>query len=182
MSIPRAVFENALPALVERRQIPLMTEITAEIQQIITQMILIMNLRSSEPITILIDCNGGYTIPGLHTTDAINMSKAPVHGLVVGACASMAFWILQNCDRRLSWPNGRMMWHGAGTRIRIDQPNLQETLQEMQLESEQKITYIAKRTGVPIAQWREWSSQEKNFTAAEALEKGLIDEIIYPPD
>ena len=48
-----------------------------------------------------------------------------------------------------------------------------------QLHDEQ-IEVFSKRSGQSSKKWREWSKKEKRFTAKEALDLGMIDEIISP--
>lgn len=67
--------------------------------------------RAEEPITILINCEGGDVQHGLAVYDRIEAMKCHVRGEVWGSCYSMAAWVLQACDARFMSRHSSMMIH-----------------------------------------------------------------------
>jgi ATP-dependent Clp protease protease subunit len=181
MGLPKAMLEVLTPQFFQQRKVLLMDEVDGENQSRVTQTILALNLAGTEPITLIIDSTGGHVTAGRWIADAIRCSEAPVHGLVVGISYSMAFWILQNCHRRISYPHGRLMFHGYGAEgYRCDQPDFEEAVHNCAMWHAEDLAVIAQRTGQSLEQWQKWSIGERKFLAPEALSLGLIDEIVQP--
>lgn len=179
MSLPKSVLDSLIPQFLLQRKIPLLTKVDGESQETITQSILALNMISEEPITLFIDSDGGNTTSGRYIADAIRCSAAPVNGIVVACAHSMAFWILQNCHRRIAYPHARMMTHGYSTNgARCDQADFQELTQQLITWHAEDLEVIAQRSGQPLEQWRKWSADEHVFLAEEGLRVGILDEII----
>jgi ATP-dependent Clp protease, protease subunit len=141
------------------------------------------NLSEKLPIEIFIDSQGGTTFREGFIVDAISFSVAPVHAVVEGFACSAAFGILQACHVRKAWPNARFMFHAPciGT-TRVDQDNLEDDITRLKKLHEDQIAAFSKRSKKPVEDWRAWAKAERFFYAEEALEVGMIDEIIYPPE
>lgn len=181
MGLSKVLLDELLPQFFLRRQILCMSEINAERQEEITQAILGLNLLSKEPIKLIIDSGGGLLNFGYWIADAVRCSEAPVHGLVVGCAHSVAFWVLQNCHRRVCYPHARLMFHGSDLgKSRCDQPDFQEQVQKNIEAHKDQLAFIARRTHQPLKKWQEWSRNQRYFSAKEALELGIIDEIVKP--
>lgn len=140
-----------------------------------------LNALSYEDITLHIDSFGGGVYSGMHLYDVISSSKACIKGFAVGRAESAAFVALQACQRRIASPNANLMYHApALAGLRLDQPDLQERLEDYGRFHECILASMVKRGRTPLETLREWSRQERELTAREALEAGLIDEIGMP--
>jgi|SRR5579884_900911 len=128
------------------------------------------------------DIWAGYAIQAKITQLRIQGFK--IDGYVLGQAYSAAFDVLQKCDRRYAYPFSSLMQHE-------EQFEGGTSTSEAQLESSfsrknEKIQFelLSKRTTVSS---KYYMSKIKNgncwyLTAEEALQHGLIDEILQIPD
>jgi ATP-dependent protease ClpP protease subunit len=174
-----ALTDPRLLQFIQKRQIPLVgMEINGGAQDLVTSAILYLNTLGVDPIVLLIDSTGGAIAIGNIIVDAIRMSAAPIHGTVVGFAHSTAFWILQNCHRRIGLPASRMMYHGTALNgNRVDEIGF-----IAKAEHQKALEFLAQRTKQPLSVWRKWSRQERIFVGQEAVRFGILDEITIPPN
>lgn len=175
-----ALSQQALQ-FIQKRQIPLLSQVNGESQELVTNSVLYLNTLGVEPITLFIDSLGGLVKFGDIVTDAVRLSAAPIHGIVVGYAHSAAFWILQNCHCRSAYPSASMMFHGQDLNgLRVDQRDFAQQVRLARSAHAQKLEIVAQRTGQPLQKWKQWSRQEKVFYSLEALSLNIIDEIVHP--
>jgi ATP-dependent Clp protease protease subunit len=86
---------DVLEKLQERRTVTLNDNINQEQAANLGHRLLELALESDEEIRLLIDSDGGNVQPALSICDVIASIKAPVIGIVIGRCFSMAVVILQ---------------------------------------------------------------------------------------
>lgn len=136
-----------------------------------------------KPITIIMNNLGGDPVHGMGIYDAIKACKNHVTIKVFGHAMSMGSIILQSADRRVMSPNARMMIHYGNMSVsghakivyssveenkKMDQVMLDIYLEKIR---QKKPTYSAKK----IADLCDFDTY---LGAEEALEMGLIDEIL----
>lgn len=166
-------------ALFADRKIVLIGRIDADAQELISAAIVTLNSTSRDPIKLYIDSNGGELDPELYLADLIRASNAPIHGIVTGVAYSAAFALLQACQVRKGLLHSNFMFHApAGTTMRVDTDDLEDIINNMRLIHEEQIREYSKRSKLSEVEWRKWSKEEKKFRAPEALEHGIIDEIV----
>ena len=136
-----------------------------------------------KPATVAFSSYGGSTFDGLTLYDA--MEAARVVGLDLttvcsGYTASMASILMQAGTTRLATPHAwfhvhepaTSLWHGKTADFR-DETKILEGLWEQSLE------IFAKRSHLTAAQLRRrFERKEEYLTASEALDLGLIDDIM----
>lgn len=184
-----------------RRTIFLNGKITLETMSEAAERMLTLQMRSPDPINLVINSGGGGVYAAMHLCDIMeSIMTAPVHGIALGVCGSAATFVMLHCQKRMSTPHARFMIH-SGTRSEITVPinhttseHLEQLLQEVKAteevmtrvymkrltpkgwengrpsEDEQRayIKELINRGDQPFNQW---------FSAAHAVEIGLIDEI-----
>jgi ATP-dependent Clp endopeptidase proteolytic subunit ClpP len=136
-----------------------------------------------KPITIIMNNPGGDVYHGLAIFDAIKTCKNHVTIIVYGYAMSMGSIILQAADRRVMGSNARVMLHygtdGFSGHVK--------TLEKVAEESKKLSTWDEKlfldkikqkRSDYTIAKVRKLLEHDTFLTAQEALDLGLIDEII----
>ncbi len=154
----------------------------------ISMMLLQLDFDKIEPITLLIDSNGGDVRSSYFLMDVINGLNSPVDGLVIGDACSMAVDILQMCRKRQMLPNARLLCHFTrhGFKLISDTdsygPEDAEALQSRMLENKKKReTMYARRTGQSIEAiqklFRLGEVYNLYLGAEQALKENLIDEI-----
>lgn len=136
-----------------------------------------------KPITIIMNNPGGDWYHGMAIYDAIKTCKNHVSILVYGYAMSMGSLILQASDRRVMSENSKMMIHygynGFDGHARTFQKvaeegkKIDEVMENIYLERIRQ-----KHPDFTLAKLRKMCEHDTFLTAKEALELGLIDEII----
>jgi len=136
-----------------------------------------------KPITIIMNNPGGDVYHGLAIYDAIKACKNHITVKVFGHAMSMGSIILQAADRRIMAPNSKMMIHYGSWGINDHAKNFQNwAVESKKFMSFMEQIYLEKiqekHSGFKLAKIKEMCDFDTVFTAKEALDLGLIDEII----
>ena len=147
---------------------------------IVAQMI---HLESDDPdkdISLYINSPGGNVYAGLAIYDTMQFVKPDIVTMCVGIAMSMGSLLLAGGThgKRFALPNSRMLIHqpsggfeGQATDIEI---HAREALAVRQRVDE----IYAKHTGQPIEQVHDDMERDRFFRSDQAVEYGLIDEIL----
>lgn len=177
--------EIALDLLQKKRTIYLNEDITPRESKEFGMAMMWLNAQSDEEIKLVIDCTGGIVTAGLDMFDMIMFSNAPVAGIVYSRADSMASVILQACDKRYALPHARMLIHYLKTN-EIPLNELDEEPEKALRSAKERQNSIneiyQKATGRSIEEIKSKMKENKSMTAMEALDFGLIDEIITAYD
>jgi ATP-dependent Clp protease protease subunit len=147
---------------------------------IIQAQLLFLDSTEKKDISLYINSPGGSVLCGLGIVDLMNYIKSDVATINIGMCASMGSVILSSGTKgkRSSLIYSKVMTHQVshGTQGVIEDTRIN------QLEAE-KYNYIlfkllAKNCGKTFEEMLESSRRDKWFNSTQALEFGLIDEII----
>jgi ATP-dependent Clp protease protease subunit len=140
----------------------------------------------SKPINLLIRSNGGDVFEAINIVNALRDIRSvldegvPIIASVQGNAMSGASFVLQACDRRYAAANSIIMAHGiTGATFRMDENDARRNLELLEHLRNILVDMYAERSTKPREWWAEAlkSNDEHYFTAAEALEAGLIDEM-----
>ena len=135
-------------------------------------------------ITILVNCYGGNTFSGLAIFDLIKNAKAQVIIINEGIAASMGGVLLQATkkENRKATKNSRVMIHRASGMCGGDAEDMRNYAQMLEDEEAKILQIFIDSTGQPEATVKGWmkTGVDKWFNANQALEAGLIGEIIEP--
>ena len=145
---------------------------------------LILEAKSHNPITIILNSGGGDEYHGMAIYDAIAASPCHVTVKMYGHAMSMGSWIPQAADERIMSKNATMMIHyGSWGGYEMESIHVKSMHQENQrltkaMEDEYLRRIREKNPDFAAAKLRRWLTEEKYLTAAEAVELGLADRII----
>lgn len=136
-----------------------------------------------KPILLVITSSGGAVAGMFALMDTIAhlcASGATIDGMVEGYAMSCAALLLQACSRRYAGPNATVMVHGFSYTRGGDLANHAAFRHWVETGTERTVELLGARTRRDSAYWRELMqrSEPRYFTAREALEIGLIDEIV----
>jgi ATP-dependent Clp protease, protease subunit len=135
---------------------------------------------ATKDIYLYINSPGGSVYAGMAIYDTMNFVKSDVSTICMGMAASMGQFLLSAGakGKRYSLPNGRILMHqplgqmqGTAADIQIHATQILKTKKLMA-----KLT--ADMTGQPIERIEADADRDRWFTAEEALEYGLIDQIV----
>ncbi len=166
--------------LLKDRIIILSGEIDDVRANVIVAELLYLDSLSNDDISIYINSPGGSVTAGMAIYDTMNFIKSDVKTICVGMCASMAALLLSSGtkNKRFCLPNGEVMIHqplggaeGQATEIKIAAEHI--------LKIKEKINVmLANNTGKDIKIVERDTDRDYFLSAKEALEYGLIDEIL----
>lgn len=151
---------------------------------IVAQMLFLESEDPDKEIYFYINSPGGSITDGMAIVDTMNYIKCPVETVCVGLAASMGAVLLTAGEKgkRFAMPNSEIMIHqpligggglqGQATEIKIHADHLVRTREKLN-------KFLSERTGKPLDVIEKDTERDNYMTAEEALEYGLIDEILY---
>lgn len=160
------------------------TEIDSGYLDKLSKALLLLENVSGEPIHIILNCEGGDVTQGLAIYDRIKASPCHVTITVLGECSSMTTVILQAGDRRRIYKNSVMMYHDGTAEYPKGHKNAIKAWQrvnDIQDRECNRILYERMKEADPKLTLKKLESSQTHdvvLTAHEALQKGLVDEII----
>ena len=146
--------------------------------------------RTVDPVTLIIATTGGEANPTMGIVSVIRELQAidiEVTGRVHGYCMSAGAIILQACNRRLMGNQGILMVHGPTTEggggdVKNHEAEMTMSKKMIQFWAEM---YAERNTSKDkhrheVAYWTEvqQESTPRYFTPTEALDAGLIDDVV----
>lgn len=171
--------------LLENRIVFLVGEINyASAARVMMQMLYLENQRRAQEISLYINSPGGVVDDTLAIYDTMRFLSSDVATYCIGRAYSGAALLLTagTKGRRFILPHAKVMIHQpyGGVTGPAEDIKLQA---EQIIKSKALLTeIIAKHTGQTVEQVRKDSERDKYFTAEEAKEYGLVDEILsHPP-
>lgn len=167
--------------LLRERIVFLGQEVTSESANLIVAQMLFLEAEDPEKdIYLYINSPGGSVYAGLGIFDTMNHIRPDVCTICVGLAASMGAFLLSagKKGKRMSLPNARIMIHqplggaqGQATDIEIQ---AKEILHLKDLLNHA----IAEHTGQPLDRIADDTERDFFMSPAEAVEYGLIDQVI----
>src|SRR6202050_926930 len=155
--------------------------VTDDLANLVTAQLLFLESEDPErEINMYINSPGGSVTAGLAIYDTMQFVKPPVSTLCVGQAASMGAVLLAAGakGRRYALPHSRIMIHqlsggfeGQATDIEIQ---AREALRQKEILND----ILARHTGKSIKQIEKDTDRDNFMSAAQAVEYGLIDEVI----
>lgn len=130
-------------------------------------------------IDVRLNSMGGDTSEGFAIYNALREHPASVNIHIDGDAASIASIIAMAGDRRIIASNARVMIHEARTfpMRALDARTLRSTLEQVEAVNQSMVDTYVRHTGQSDEQIREWMAAETWMTAAQAKERGFVDEI-----
>lgn len=134
--------------------------------------------RKNKPIEIRMNNPGGDEYHGIAIFDAIQECKNDVTIKVYGHAMSMGAWILQAADNRIMMPNSRLMIHDGYFGIGSVHPKVFESwAEESKLLRKKMYELFASKMGITLRKAEKICAFDKFYSASEAVEAGLADEV-----
>ena len=131
-----------------------------------------------EPIHMYINSPGGSVVQGMAIYNVMKSIKSPVYTYCMSQAASMGAFLLSSGDKRYCFKESEVMIHqplggaqGQASDIEIQAEHIKHT--KYMLNS-----ILAMNTGKDIDTIAKDTDRDNYLTAEEALEYGLVDEII----
>jgi ATP-dependent Clp protease protease subunit len=157
------------------------TPINSDVANIIQAQLLFLD--TSDPgkdVSIYINSPGGSVYDGLGIYDTMQYIGCDVNTICTGMAASMAAVLLVagTKDKRSALKHARVMIHQPMGGAQGQASDIEITVREIQKLKHELYNIIAEHSGNPFERIEKDSDRDYWMTAAEALEYGMIDEIL----
>lgn len=171
--------------LLENRIIFMIGEISYRMAtEVIMKMLYLDNLKKDTEISLYINSPGGSVDDTMAIYDTIRFIGSPVATFCIGRAQSGAAIVLAAGakGKRHALPHAKVMLHQPWGGITGQASDIKIQAEEI-IKAKAVINEIlAKHTGLTPEQIAEETERDKYMTAQEALEYGLIDEVLVEPD
>ncbi|WP_424215582.1 ATP-dependent Clp protease proteolytic subunit [Streptomyces sp. BI20] len=172
--------DQVFSSLLAHRIVFLGQAVDDEIANRITAQLLMLAAQSEEDIYLYINSPGGSVTAGMAVYDTMQIIKNDVVTIAMGFCASMGQFLLTAGapGKRFALPHAKILMHqpsagfsGSASDIRIYVQHLLKTKKEM-------AELIAEHSGNDVERITKDSDRDYWFSAQEAKDYGLIDDVI----
>lgn len=166
--------------LLKNRIILLSGEINDALSSSIVAQLLYLDSINNEDISLYINSPGGSVSAGMAIYDTMNFINSDVRTICIGMAASMGAFLLSSGQRgkRSALPNSEIMIHqplggaeGQATEIKIVAEHIIKLKKRLN-------TILAKNTKKSLKTIEKDTERDYYLDASEALEYGLVDDII----
>ena len=138
---------------------------------------------SKKPITLFLNSPGGSVTAGLAMYETLCLMKSPLDVVVTGMAASMGSILLcaaHGKGKRLIYPHARVLIHQPLIAGRIVAPAVDIDIHAREIERQRgELNLILQKcSGQPIEQIEKDTDRDFYMNAQEAIDYGLVDEIV----
>jgi len=167
--------------LLKQRIIFVGTPITDQIANlIVAQLLYLASDDPDKPISMYINCPGGGVYHGLAIYDTMQQVQPPVATYAVGVTASMGTILLAAGTKghRYALPHATVHMHPAGGSTQGYAPDVEIQYKELKRVEDLIHTLLARHTGQSVEQIAADFDRDRFMSAEEAVEYGLVDQIL----
>jgi ATP-dependent Clp protease protease subunit len=147
---------------------------------IVMKMLYLQSEKRNQEISLYVNSPGGYVSSTMAIYDTIQFLDAPVATYAIGLVASGAALLLAGGakEKRFALPHAKVMLHQPAGEVGGQAADIEIAAKEVLRDKEALINLFAQHTGQPAEKIREETERDRYFTAAEAKEYGLVDEVL----
>jgi ATP-dependent Clp protease protease subunit len=167
--------------LLRERIVFLGTEVDDQVANVICAQLLFLAAEDPEKdIDLYINSPGGSAYAGMAIYDAMQYVKPDVRTVCVGMGMSAAAMVLCGgaAGKRSALPNAKIMIHQGSAGFRGTPVDIQIQAEEILSMTRRMAEIIARHTGKPVEQVLKDIDRDRFMTPAEAIEYGLVDEVM----
>jgi ATP-dependent protease ClpP protease subunit len=136
------------------------------------------DLDKTQPIHFRLNSAGGLVWEGMAIKSLIDEWPGRKTGSIDGMAASVASWLLCNKEIKLSAPrHAQMFIHPAWGMVMGNSDDMRAEADNLEKTTRQIAEIYSRKTGKPVNDWLDLMSANSLFTAEEANQLGLIDEL-----
>jgi ATP-dependent protease ClpP protease subunit len=140
-------------------------------------------IEDRKPIRIVIDCGGGSLSVSETLSNIIKMSKTPIYSIALGFVASGASVVHLSCHKKFALPNSVFVLHkGSCSGVSGTYDEIVSFARDYEKQIEMLMTFYIENTKYTEEEIEENIQTDWYIRMDEALEKGLVDEVITDID
>ena len=177
MTLVELLLENRIVFMVGEINYPMATEV-------IMKLLHLDNNKPGREISLYINSPGGSVDDTMAIYDTMRFIGSPIATFCIGRAQSGAAVILAagTKGKRHALPHAKVMLHQPWGGITGQAADIKIQAEEIGRAKKMLNGIIAKHTGMSAEKIAEETERDKYMTAAEALEYGLIDEVLHDSD
>jgi len=147
---------------------------------VVAQLLFLQSEDAQKDVHLYINSPGGSITAGLAIYDTMQFINCDVATYCVGQCASMGAVLLTagTPGKRRALPNSRIMIHQPMAGMEGSAEDIMIHAKEFGKVKERLNKILIKHTGHPLEKIEKDSDRDRFMTAEEALDYGLVDEVI----
>jgi len=171
---------DVISRLLKDRILLLGTDVNDEVANVLVAQLLYLDRESDQDITLYINSPGGSVSAGLAIYDTMQFIKCDVQTVCFGMAASMGAFLLGAGakGKRKSLPNARIMIHQPLGGAQGQAADIEIQAKEILFVKACLNKYMAEYTGQSVEKIADDTDRDFFMTPYEALDYGLIDEVI----
>ena len=175
----KEIRSDLLTKMLDDRVIMLMTPVNNISMTSVISQLLYLNVKDSKkPIHLYISSPGGSVLDGYGIIDTMNLIEAPVYTYTIGLAASMGALIFLNGTNRYMLPHSELMLHQPLGGVSGQASDIEITANRIIKMKKDINEMIATRCNLALEEVEKFTDRDRYFSATEAIEYGLADEII----
>ena len=171
--------------LLENRIVFLIGEISYQrAAEVIMKILYLENLKKGQEISLYINSPGGSVDDTMAVYDTIQFVSSPIATFCIGRAQSGAALILASGTKgkRFALPHAKVMLHQPWGGVSGQAADIQIQAEEILKAKEMINEILAKNTGQDIKKIAAETERDRYLTAEQALEYGIIDEVLHEED
>jgi ATP-dependent Clp protease, protease subunit len=182
--VEKPVEPRLMEKLLKTRTILLFGEVNHEKAEAVTQQLLLLSAESNDDIRLYVNSQGGHVESGDTIFDMIRFVKPRVFVIGTGwvASAGALIYAAPPKEQRFSLPNTRFLLHQPWGGVRGGAADIAIEAEEIVKMRERLNRILSEQTGQPIERVRRDTDRNYWMTAKEAIEYGLVGQIITSVD
>ncbi len=181
---PPPAADEAMPAwleerLFDRRLVMLRGTLTGPVASRVAAALLTLDAAGEDPVELHVSAVDGELAAAFAVVDAIDAMRAPLHAVIPGQAGGAPIAVLAAANRRLAYRHARIRFNepraaaAAGTADEVA-----AAAGQYLRELDELVVRLAEVTGQPRSRIEDDLSAGRMFTAEQAKDYGLIDEIV----
>lgn len=170
--------ESDLSVLLKEGAVHLKGRITPGNVHIVVEALAFLSIQNISAVTFYIHSGGGGFDPSMDLYDLLKRSKKTMVGVVEKKASSMAVVVLQGCAVRKAHRDALILIHDLSLGENIGTSDKDDLAKKRKIAQEKIYRIFSERTGRSMEKVAAKCKENKKMSAQEALEFGLIDEII----
>jgi ATP-dependent Clp protease protease subunit len=181
MTLGDLLLENRIVFLGSSPETGGQSAITDYLANITIQKLLFLQYENrTQEIHFYINCPGGSVSATLAIYDTMQYMDCPISTYCMGMAASGAAIILAagTKGKRFALPNSKVMIHQPWGQVGGQVSDIEIQANEIMKERHRLNEILAKHTGQPMDRIEKETDRDRFFSAAEARDFGLVDEVI----
>ena len=140
-----------------------------------------LKVAGEEAVTLRINSPGGSLFAGYEMYCDLAAHPGRTTALIQGYAASAATVVMMGCQKVLAYPVSLVCIHNPSTYTEGDVAAHKKTIRELETVKESVISAYLGRARVSREELATLMDKDRYITAEEALDIGLVDEILIPP-